>query len=149
MNHLTTLCDVVHLQSSQNSSDFSPCIENSRSDSNGHLADVKVEEVDLDSVSDDDDDTIGGHGTFQFGKIKDTATAREGKKRRHGSEDNSNQPSTLTLQSFARIPALATQDTIPSFVQNLVDDFPVSINEGRDPNEIPSKNTYFCISHCY
>lgn len=106
------------------------------------MADVKVEEVDLDSVSDEDNDTIEANQTFEFRKLSDIVTVSDEKKRRHGSVNNSNQP-LITLQSFARIPSLATQDIIPSFVQNLVDDFPISLNEGNQPHEMPSNRSRF------
>lgn len=117
---------------------FSSGIENAESDSIGHLADVKVEEVDLDSASDDDEDVMGETGTFQFREVKDIVSAGD-KRGQQGGEDNSNQPS-LTLQSFARIPALATQDIIPPFVQNLTQDLAVPNNHERQlPQEMSSK----------
>lgn len=117
----------------QNSPEFSSSgKDNTGSDSIGHLADVKVEEVDLDSVTDDDDEMIGRTRSFQFKGVKNMVTVREESKGLPLADDSSNQPS-LTLQSFARIPALATQDIIP-FIHNATHDLAVCI---RDERQLP------------
>lgn len=110
------------------------------------MADVKVEEVDLDSDSDIDDDTMGGNETFRF-QAKDAGAVSNGKKDQSGGEDNSNQPS-LTLQSFARIPALATQDIIPSFNQNSSQDVLTTNDDRHAPHEtsmLKITQNYTCI----
>lgn len=101
---------------------------------------MKVEEVDLDSASEEDDDFIESPGTFQFPQAQDIV--RNGEKRKEREEDGVNPP-LLTLQSFARIPVPATQDTIPSLTQNSTLGFPVPCNDERRPHLEPSGKYYF------
>ena len=108
---------------------FSSSIENAGSDSIGPLADVKVEEVDLDSASDEDDEMMGATATFRFQGARNIVTVEDQRKQQR-QENGLNQP-LLTLQSFARIPTLATHDIIPPFVQNSTPDLHVSNNVER------------------
>ncbi len=112
---------------------FSSGIENTGSDSIGTLADVKVEEVDLDSASDEDDDMMGANATFRFQEVHDIVGVEEKRKGQKIQENGLNQP-LLTLQSFARIPLLAAQDIIPPFVHNSPQDPYVSNNGERQPH---------------
>ncbi|KAK4023313.1 hypothetical protein OUZ56_008730 [Daphnia magna] len=98
------------------SSLFSSGPANIRSDSIGNLANVKIEEVDLDSASDENDDLMGSPETFQFQHERDIATNGEERKEQHREEDGLIPP-LLTLQSFARIPVSATEDIAPPFSQ--------------------------------
>ena len=105
-------------------------IDNAGSDSIEPLADVKVEEVDLDSASDEDDEVMGTTATFRFQGVHNIVTVEDERKRQQRQENGLNQP-LLTLQSFARIPVLAAQDIIPPFVQNSTQDLRVSNNDER------------------
>ncbi len=119
---------------------FSSGIENAGSDSIGPLADVKVEEVDLDSASDEDEEMMGASATFRFQEVHDIADeciervrVEDKRKGQQIQENGLNQP-LLTLQSFARIPLLAAQDIIPPFVHNSPQDPYVSNNGERQPH---------------
>jgi uncharacterized C2H2 Zn-finger protein len=112
---------------------FSSGIENAGSDSIGPLADVKVEEVDLDSASDEDEEMMGASATFRFQEVHDIARVEDKRKGQQIQENGLNQP-LLTLQSFARIPLLAAQDIIPPFVHNSPQDAHVSNNGERQPH---------------
>ena len=83
---------------------------------------------------------MGEGGRFKFQDDKDTVSVGGDKREKQGREDNSNQPS-LTLQSFARIPVIATQDIIPPFIQNLTQKLPVPNNHERQqlPQEMTGK----------
>ncbi len=116
---------------------FSSGIENAGSDSIEPLADVKVEEVDLDSASDEDDEMMGATATFRFQGVRNIATVEDQRKQQR-QENSLNQP-LLTLQSFARIPTLATHDIIPPFVQNSTPDLHVSNNVERHLHLSPGK----------
>lgn len=109
---------------------FSSGIDNAGSDSIGPLADVKVEEVDLDSASDEDEEIMGATTTFRFQDVHSIVTVEDQRKGQPRQENGSNQP-LLTLQSFARIPILASQDIIPPFVQNSPQDLHISNNDQR------------------
>ncbi|XP_046464594.1 broad-complex core protein isoforms 1/2/3/4/5-like isoform X1 [Daphnia pulex] len=112
---------------------FSSGIENAGSDSIGPLADVKVEEVDLDSASDEDEEMMGASATFRFQEVHDIARVEDKRKGQQIQENGLNQP-LLTLQSFARIPLLAAQDIIPPFVHTSPQDPYVSNNGERQPH---------------
>jgi len=60
---------------------------------------------------------MGASATFRFQEVHDIVRVEDKRKGQQAQENGLNQP-LLTLQSFARIPILATQDIIPPFVQN-------------------------------
>ncbi|KAI9555820.1 D binding [Daphnia sinensis] len=122
------------------SSLFSSGTENMGSDSLGHLANVKIEEVDLDSASDENDELIGSPETFQFQQGRAIATNGEERKEQQREEDTLIPP-LLTLQSFARIPVSAAQDIAPPFNQYSNRGFSVPGHDGRRQQlETPDQN---------
>lgn len=89
----------------------STIVENTATDSIGLLAEVKVEEVDLDSVSEDDEDGDEAKRHKQSRRRDEDTNGinKEINSTLQSEEDGLSQPS-LTLQSFARIPSIVSPE---------------------------------------
>lgn len=98
------------------------------------MDDVKVEEVDLDSTSEDEmegENTASEHKETEVGPSEETLD-RDGTEKEM---DELPQPS-LTLQSFARIPALVSVDLNPHSSQDFNSDFSVGSDDRRPAQEL-------------
>lgn len=132
---------------------------NVAADTMGLLADVKVEEVDLDSMSEDEEESVQlkRRKLINHREVDAHDIRREFISTLPSEEDGLSQPS-LTLQSFARIPSVVSPEANSLFNPEASQDHARAIHEERMPSHdmpgwlVPlllyfsiSKNTFFIV----